>query len=268
MKIKEAIKKAINELKQYNIGTYGNDAVILVKTALSKDDVFVLTNPDFELTESEEKTFLDLLQKRKKRYPIAYITKSKEFYGFEFYVDERVLIPRPETEFVVEETLKIANKIKAKKIVDVGTGSGCISISLSKLLNINIFASDISNDALKVAKINARKHGANVEFIVADGIDWIGKKVDIIVSNPPYVSEEEYKNLSDDVKFEPKNALTAKNNGLAFIQYLLKKAKGKCKYLVVEFGYNQSHFIKSHKNLTKVTKDLSGYDRVAVFKFS
>ena len=268
MKIRDALKKALSELKAANIGSYGNDAVILLKTALSKDEVFILTHQDYEMEQAEVEQFLELLEKRKERYPTAYITKSKEFFGFNFYVDERVLIPRPETEFLVEEALKIIDSTSAKRVVDVGTGSGNIAITLSKLANIKVFASDISHDALALAKLNRDRLTADVEFILSNGIDWLGKKVDIIVSNPPYVSPSEYESLSEDVKFEPKGALIAGEDGTKFIQYLIKEARGRCNYLLIEFGYSQGEFIKKQANLEKVIKDFSGIDRVAVFKFS
>ena len=268
MKIREALKKALTELKAANIGSYGNDAIILLKTALSKDDVFILSNPDYEMEHDEVELFIKLLEKRKKRYPIAYITRRKEFYGFNFYVDERVLIPRPETESLVEEALKIIKSTNASRVVDVGTGSGNIAITLSKLANIKVFASDISKDALTVAKLNRKTLKADVEFIESNGINWLGKKVDIIVSNPPYVSPFDYEKLSDDVKFEPKRALISGEDGTLFIKYLLKEAKNRCNYLLIEFGYSQSEFIKQQKHLEKIVKDLSGIDRVAVFRFS
>jgi len=268
MKIRDGLKKALTELKAANIGSYGNDAVILLKTALSKDEVFILSNFDYEMGREEVKRFLELLEKRKNRYPIAYITKSKEFFGFNFYVNEHVLIPRPETEFLVEETLKIIESTKARRVVDVGTGSGNIAITLSKIAKIKVFASDISKDALTVAKLNKKRLGADVEFIRSNGLDWLGKRVDIIVSNPPYVSPSEYDKLSDDVKFEPKEALISGEDGTQFIRYLLREAEKRCNYLIIEFGYSQSDFIKQQKHLEKVVKDLSGIDRVAVFKFS
>ncbi len=269
MTVREALKIAINELKKANnIGTYGNDAVILLKTVLNKSDVFVLTNLDYELTQEQEHYLFRFLEKRKKRYPIAYITHKKEFYGFEFFVDERVLIPRPETELLVEETINIAKNDKIDTIVDIGTGSGCIAITLSKLLNKRVFASDVLRDALRVAKLNRDKHTANVDFVLSNGLEWIGKRVDVIVSNPPYVSKEDYKNLSDDVKYEPKGALIAEEDGLSFLKYLITQAQDLTRYLILEFGYNHSDFIKNQKNLIKISKDLSGIDRVAVFKFS
>ncbi len=267
MTVREALNLAINELKKANILTFGNDAIILVKTAIGKDEVFVLSNLRYELTQQQEKIFFDLLEKRKKRYPIAYITHVKEFFGFPFYVDERVLIPRPETETLVEETIKIARETSHKTIVDVGTGSGCVAITLSKTLKQKVLASDISQDALDVTKINKNRLSADVDLVLGDGINWLSG-ADIVVSNPPYVSEREYQSLSDDVKYEPKMALISDDDGLAFIKKLINEARERCNYLVVEFGYNQHAFIESQNNLMRIARDLSGIKRVAVFKFS
>lgn len=267
MKIREAIKVSIEQLKQANIGTYGNDALILLKTVLKKDEIFVLTNPDYELSEKQEKHFYTLLKKRLMLYPMAYITGKKEFYGIEFMVNEHVLIPRPETEILVEETIKTAKTISAESIVDIGTGSGCIAITLSNILNKKVFASDISKSALQVAKLNRSRHKAKVDLILSNGIDWIGKKVDIIVSNPPYVSKEDYINLSKDVKYEPKEALISGDEGLSFIKYLIEHSRNLTRYLILEFGYNQSQFIKNQNHLLRISKDLSGIYRAAVFKF-
>ncbi len=268
MTVREALRTAINELKGANIGTYGNDAVILLKTILNKSDVFVLTNLDYKLTQEQEPYLFKLLEKRKKRYPIAYITHKKEFYGYEFFVDERVLMPRPETELLIEEAINIAKNNNIDTIVDIGTGSGCIAIVLFKLLNKKVFASDISREALTVARLNRDKHTAKVGFVLSNGLEWIGKKVDLIVSNPPYVSEKDYENLTNDVKYEPKEALIAKEDGLDFIKYLITRAQGLTRYLILEFGYDQSQFIRNQSHLLKISKDLSGIDRVAVFKFS
>ena len=267
MKIREAIKISIKQFKQANIGTYGNDAMILLKTVLKKDEIFILTNPNYKLSDEQEKHLYTLLKKRLMLYPMAYITGKKEFYGLEFLVSEHVLIPRPETEIVVEETIKIAKTINAENIIDIGTGSGCIAITVSNILNKKVLASDISKSALYVAKLNRDRHKAKVDFILSNGIDWIGKKVDIIVSNPPYVSKEDYLNLSKDVKYEPKEALISEDDGLSFIKYLIEHSKSLTKYLILEFGYNQSPLIRSQNYLLKILKDLSGIDRVAVFKF-
>ncbi len=266
MKIKEALSILTKTLKESNIATYSIDALIILKESTQKDDVFCLTNPDYELSKDESDKLNRLLEKRVKKYPIAYIQNSKEFYGFEFYIDENVLIPRQETELLIEETLNVAKEFKNPKIIDVGTGSGCIAITLSKLLNIKITASDISKKALDTAKINAEKLQADVEFIEADTLLFLKEKVNIIVSNPPYIDENEYKNLQEDVKFEPKKALICKN-GTQIIEKLINQAKDLCRYLIIEIGYDQEEFVKTYKSLLYLKKDFAGLPRVAVFRF-
>ena len=266
MKIKEALSLLIKTLKGANIATYSMDALIILEKSTQKDDVFCLTNPDYKLSRDEMDQLNRLLEKRVKKYPMAYIQNSKEFYGFEFYVDENVLIPRPETELIVEEALKAAQEFKNPKIVDVGTGSGCIAITLSKLLNVKIAAGDISKKALDIAKMNAEKLEADVKFIEADTLSFLKEKVDIIVSNPPYIDDGEYENLQDDVKFEPKNALICRN-GTQIIEKLINQAKDLCRYLIIEIGYDQEEFAKTYKNLLYVKKDFAGLPRIAVFRF-
>ncbi|WP_025209321.1 peptide chain release factor N(5)-glutamine methyltransferase [Hippea sp. KM1] len=266
MNIKEALQKAIQTLKDADIATYHIDALLILKEAIKKDDVYILTNPDKELKKEQIETIEELLNKRRCKYPMAYITHSKEFYGLEFYVDEGVLIPRPETELVVDATLKIASGIENPRIVDLGTGSGCIAITLSKLLNRCIVASDISTEALRVARLNARRLKADVCFVNADGLGFIKDRVDIIATNPPYVLEDEYKGLSDDVKFEPKIALMP-SSGNAFIQNLIEDARRITEWLVMEIGPPQIKLIKDNPYTYKIIRDFSNKERVAILRF-
>ncbi len=266
MNIKESLSYLMKKLKEANIATYGIDAMIILKLSINKDELFCLTNPEYRLNEKEIETLKELLAKRKKKYPMAYIQHIKEFYGFELYVDENVLIPRPETELLVDTTLELAKRFINPKILDVGTGSGAIAISLSKILNTTVFASDISFNALLIAKKNARKLNADIQLINADTLSFLNTKIDIIVSNPPYIDEKEYNNLQDDVKFEPKKALIAKN-GTEIIEKLIKEAEHLCKYLTLEIGYNQEDFVKSFDCFYDLKKDFSNLPRVAVFKF-
>ncbi|WP_035589277.1 peptide chain release factor N(5)-glutamine methyltransferase [Hippea jasoniae] len=265
MTAKEALQFAISQLKQANIATYHIDALIITKIALSISEVKLLTYPEIKLTDEQKKQLFNLIEKRKKFYPMAYITKHKEFYGFDFYVDERVLIPRPETELLVEETIKIAKTLPNPIIVDVGTGSGCIAITLSRLLGIHVIGLDISKDAIDVAKINKNRLEAKVSFAVGDKLTAI-KRADIVVSNPPYITKQEYEKLSKDVKFEPRLALIDKNPN-QFLKELIEQAKNKTHYLIVELGYNQSDFVRSFKECITIKRDLNGIERVAIFNF-
>ncbi len=264
MVIRELLEEGFKELKKSNIATYHIDTLLILQTVLNKDDVYILTNPNKAVSRKQKEEFFRLIEKRKKYYPIAYITHKKEFFGLEFYVDERVLIPRPETELLVEETIKLSEEFKNPIIVDVATGSGCIAISLSKTLNLTTYASDISKDAIEVAKINRDRLKANVKFIVADKLSFL-KKADIIVCNPPYIAQNEYNNLQADVKFEPRIALIDET-GINFLKDLLEQAKHKAEYLVSEIGYNQLEKVKQLKGYIYSKNDFNNLPRLAVFK--
>ncbi len=215
------------------------------------------------------KKAISLLEKGK---PVQYIVGEVDFYGYVLYVDENVLIPRRETEELVEEVIKRSSLFSNPTIIDVGTGSGAIAISLSKELNINVYASDISKKALEVALKNVSKTNASVTLYEGDMLKPYSDKklkVDIIVSNPPYIKEDE--EIEDIVKNnEPKIALYAKNNGLEFYEKILKDASKilNDKFLIAfEIGCSQSKdvsdlarkYLKNAKVETK--KDLSGKNR-------
>ncbi len=214
----------------------------------------------------------DAIKRLEDGEPVQYIVGNVDFYGYFLDVDKRVLIPRRETEELVEEVIKRSKAFNNPVIVDVGTGSGAIAISLSKELNIKIYASDISTDALEVAKYNVIKNNANVDFLNGDMLKPYIKnnvKVDIIVSNPPYIKEGEQ--IEDVVRNnEPHIALFAKNKGLEFYESILKDAKKilNDKFLIAfEIGQTQGEKIKllATKYLGKVNveikKDLSEKNR-------
>ncbi len=266
MNIREILAKTIERLKRVSILTADLDAVIIVKTVLKQDDLFVITHPEQQLSEMEKEAIENLTSMREKLYPIGYIKNSKEFYGLEFYVDENVLIPRPETEMLVDKVIKLSGEFENPKIADIGTGSGCIAVALSKLLNINVIASDISYKALKIAKENAKRLGANVELVQADTLSFLKKRVDIIVSNPPYIDKNDFESLQRDVKYEPREALIC-SRGTEIIEKIIEQSKNLCRYLVLEIGYNQKNFIERFPHCIEVENDLSNLPRMAVFRF-
>lgn len=209
--------------------------------------------------------------KRLDKEPVQYIVGNVDFFGLNFIVNKDVLIPRFETEELVEKTIKLINKKFTKKIdvVDLGTGSGCIAITLAKLLNTSIDAVDISHAALEVAKNNALKNNADVNFYEGNFLEPLVKKYDVIISNPPYISYDE--EIMDIVKNnEPKLALYANNNGLECYEEILKNVKNYLndKYLIAfEIGYEQGNDIKNiilkylpNSSIT-IKKDLTGKDR-------
>ena len=215
----------------------------------------------------------DAIKRLNNKEPVQYIVGNVNFYGYLINVDRRVLIPRRETEELVEEVIKRSKMFINPNIIDVGTGSGCIAISLSKELNTKVYASDISDDALKVAKENIKNNNANVVLLNGNMLDPYIKnniKVDIIVSNPPYIMEDEV--IEDIVKSnEPKIALYAKNNGLEYYEKILKNASKVInnRFLIAfEIGQTQGKVIeemakKYIKNANvDILKDLSLKDRM------
>ncbi len=206
--------------------------------------------------------------------PIQYIIGNVDFYGNIIRVNEDVLIPRFETEGLIEKTLKYLNKTKCLDIVDLGTGSGCIAITLKKLLNCNIDAVDISEKALKIAKENARLNKSNINFYLGNMLEPLEKKYDVIISNPPYISENE-KIMSIVKDNEPKQALYAPNEGLYYYEEILRNCLNyvKDKYLIAfEIGWWQAEEIKKiiNKYLKNVDiiieKDLAGKNRYIFIK--
>ncbi|MEI6858172.1 peptide chain release factor N(5)-glutamine methyltransferase [Psychrilyobacter sp.] len=205
-----------------------------------------------EITEAEKKEIREMLVEiGKNKRPLQYVLGFEEFYGYKFYVDESVLIPRSETELLVERCIKLMDGIEEPKVLDIGSGSGAISISLGKELPKSmVLGVDISEKALKIANKNKIENNAtNVKFIKSDvmkGVEY--KKFNLIVSNPPYIPDYEYEVLEEKVlKYEPKLALTAPNNGLYFYEEISKNAPDhliKGGYLAFEIGYNQGEVVK------------------------
>ncbi|MDR1244479.1 MAG: peptide chain release factor N(5)-glutamine methyltransferase [Endomicrobium sp.] len=230
------LKTATKFLKSKALSESKSDAEVLLSFVLQTK------RSKLPLLRSQKPTDKQMLQyenyvlKRSNREPLAYITGFANFMGFEFKVDKNVLIPRPETEILVEVALKIAKEKNKKSVLDLCTGSGCIAISLAKLgVFEDIVASDISVNALAIAKENVLINNAsNIKFIESDIFEKIPDcKFDMIVSNPPYVTEYEYADLEPELKFEPKKALTAQDDGLFFYKEI---ATNITKYLTVN-GY-------------------------------
>ena len=212
----------------------------------------------------------NIISRRKDKEPLQYILGETEFYGYTIKVDKSVLIPRPETELLVERIIAEENDIK--NILEIGTGSGALVIALAKKMNgIVIDATDISEDALRIAEQNAMLNQVDINIFKSDIFDNVLNKYDLIISNPPYISLTDYKQLPVEIKdFEPKSALLADDNGLFFYNKILQKAKdhltesGK---IYFEIGYDQAKKIteiakKNGFSNIKVFKDLNGFDRI------
>ena len=269
MKTFEIIRFGSNLLRKKKIPSYILDSEILLSKVLNKSREKILTNLDRKINHKEFLVFKDYLNRRSNNEPIAYILKEREFWSKKFYVNQNTLIPRPETELLVDKVLKIF-KEKKISILDIGTGSGCIILSLLSVLKESIGTGvDISKEAIKTAKKNALRYelSSRVKFLNKSFEDIIDKKFDLIVSNPPYIERNEIKNLSDDIKrYEPRIALDGGNDGLDLIKKVIYKSKYILKIkgtLALEIGNEQikkvskilidnnfriRHVIKDYKN--------------------
>ena len=269
------IKESLTKLKQKNINNPELDLRILLKHASKKNNEIILSNLNVDNIDIVK--FKSYLQKRINRQPIAKIINNKSFWKNDFYVNNYVLDPRPETELIIEEVLNIyKNKNLKLKILDIGTGSGCIAISLAKeFKNASITAIDISKEALKVAEKNLKIHNCcnQIQLKIID-FKNINSKFDLIVSNPPYLTNDQFKNTDPEVKnFEPKLALIGGDDGLKFYREYSKNIKylmNKSAYFVCEIGINQRQdceqiFQNSGLYLNKIVKDLQGIERILSF---
>ena len=269
------IEESIKKLKQKNITNPELDIRILLKHASKKNNEIILSN--LNLDNIDIAKFKTSIQKRINRQPIAKIINNKSFWKYNFYVNNFVLDPRPETELIIEQVLNIyKNRNHKLKILDIGTGSGCIAISLAKeFKNASITAIDISKEALEVAARNSKIHncGNQIQLKLID-FKNINSKFDLIVSNPPYLTNDQFKNADPEVKnFEPKIALVGGNDGLKFYREYsnnLKNLMNKKAYFVCEIGINQRQdcekiFQNSGLNLSNIVHDLQGIERILSF---
>ena len=272
----QTLKFGSNKLKLNNIDTHILDSELLLSYALNLPREKVLTNLDAKIKKSRFNSFKKLLYRREKKEPVAYIINNKEFWKNNFYINKDVLIPRPETEIIVEEVLKIIKPFSSKSLLDVGTGSGCIIISIIKeRLNCLATAIDLSKKALNIARFNAKMHHLinKINFVNID-IDKIqDNKYDFIISNPPYIKKLNLSKLDDSVKlFEPYIALEAGIDGLREIKKIIKKSNKLLKRngkLIFEIGEYQSMNVKNILNdngyyINKVVNDISSVPRVII----
>lgn len=280
--IGELLDIASKELKEVNIDTYILDAQLLLGTVLAKDKLYIITNRDKNVSIKDEKEYFELVEKRKNKMPIKYILGETEFMGLDFNVEEGVLIPRGDTEILVEELLSVINEEDELNVCDLCSGSGAIGISLANYRKkINVEEIDFYEAPEKITKKNIIKHGLEdrVKFIKSDLLKEPiskGKKYDIIASNPPYIKADEISNLMDDVKkYEPHTALDGGDDGLVFYKRIIEESKTTLNnegILAFEIGYDQG---KEVSNLMreagfyniKLVKDLAGLDRVVLGYF-
>lgn len=270
MTIKECIDYGIEKLN--NIEDKSLKVRIILAHFLGVDKNYLLTHDSQVLSKVEETEFKNAIEKLSNNVPLQYITGIQEFYGLKFKVNENVLIPRFDTEILVEEVLKVAKS--EHKILDMCTGSGILAITTAKKVEkTKVYASDISKDALKLAKENADAHQVKVKFIESDLFENIEEKdFDIIMSNPPYINKKDMENLDEQVKKEPEIALYGGIDGLDFYKKITEhgyKYLKKGGYLFFEIGYDQGKEVISilkennFKNV-RCVKDLHGLDRVII----
>ena len=281
MTIRETIRKGMIILKNNNITEPNIKARLIMQYVLNKPREYLLVYDKSILMLRQEVNYFKAIKKLCQGIPIQHITHRQEFMKMTFYVDENVLIPRQDTETLVEEVIKISKKIGAKKILDLCTGSGAIAVSLAKYIEKSqITAVDISKKALNVAKMNAKNNEVEnkITFVESDLFNNIKKeKYDIIVSNPPYIKKEVLKSLDKEVQKEPKIALDGGYDGLDFYRKIINKAEEYLKfngYLCFEIGYDQKEdvedLLKNEEKYTNIQciKDLCDNDRVIIAKLN
>jgi release factor glutamine methyltransferase len=278
--IAETLKRASEYLREASVPNDLLDAQTLLAEALSRDRTYLIINFNKLLSDEERIKYQALIERRASGEPLQYITGHQEFFGLEFEVTPDVLIPRPETEIIIEETMSITQQAGLKRplIVDVGTGSGCLAVTLAREIDrLRVIATDISTSALRVAKRNAARHGmiSRIDLIAANLFDAFAEIpfADIIISNPPYVSRQELATLQREVRdWEPRVALTDFEDGLTFYRRLLKDAPARLKpggHLICEMGYTQSDAIAAMIDpavwsAPRILRDLQGIPRTIV----
>ncbi len=280
MTIFQLIDWAIQKLTQAKIKAAQLEAELLLSFVLKKDKTFLFTHPNHHLTNNQKIQFKKLVNKRCQYYPLAYLVKYQPFFGLNLYVDHRVLIPRPETELLVELALKLIKKYNLKTIADIGTGSGAIALTIKKQMpKLTIYATDISKAALRVAQKNARRLKLHINFRQGDLLlPLAGKKIDLIIANLPYLSPPFFHQGAKEIKYEPKIALLAKNKGLEYYQNAIKQLKTLKKLpafvlfeldprniIVLKKWLISNQKIKA-KNI-KINKDLDHKNRFLTIKF-
>lgn len=276
MKIKELINYGKNKLIENKIEDENIKTKVLLKYILNVDDSYLIIHNDENQDKEIETKFINCINELIEGKPLQYITHHQEFMNLDFYVDENVLIPQPDTEVLVLQTINIIKQYENRniKVLDLCTGSGAIAISTAKAFEnqaVQVYASDISDKALEVAKKNSKKNDVHINFINSNMFENIDEKFDIIVSNPPYIETETIKKLSKDVQKEPHIALDGGFDGLEFYKIIASEYE---KYLndngtlLLEIGYNQKQSVTElfiNRNVECI-KDLAQNNRVIIVK--
>ncbi len=276
MNILSAINIASKKLKDRGINSHKLDCEILMSKVLGEKKEYILLNLNKEISKEKIGLFDNLIKEREKKKPIAYLIGLKEFWKYQFFITNDVLIPRPETEIIIEQTLKLTKNKSNLNFLDIGVGSGCIILSILKeKRNFQGTGIDISKKSLRICKINSEKLGVSnrVKLFKSDIDNFCNGKYDLIVSNPPYIKESKLNCLEDDViGYEPIRALNGGTEGLSEIEKVIKKSSKLIKkkgILILEIGFDQKEKVKNllKKNgfyIKKAIKDLAKKDRCII----
>jgi release factor glutamine methyltransferase len=276
MNIESILNEGINILKENKISNPKLDSEILLSNSIKRDKKYIILNPKELLNLEQAKIFKNLIERRKKGEPIAYLINKKDFWKEEFFVNKDVLIPRPDTELIIEQVLKIYSYDSQLQVLDIGTGSGCILLSILKE-RPNFYGTgiDISKKSINVSKLNAKQLNliSRVKFFHSSVDNFKIGKYDLIVSNPPYIEVFNLKYLEKDViNFEPKLALSGGFDGFSKIRIVINKAKTLIKKngkFILEIGFNQKNKVKKILKeegfyVNKAIRDYGNNDRCII----
>jgi len=276
MNIESILNEGISILKKNKISNPQLDSEILLSNSIKKDKKHIILNPKEILNPEQTEIFKNLIERRKKGEPVAYLINKKDFWKDEFFVNKDVLIPRPDTELIIEQVLKIYSKNLQLQVLDIGTGSGCILLSILKE-RPNFYGTgiDISKKSIKVSKLNAKQLNLTnrVKFFDSSIDNFKIGKYDLIVSNPPYIELFNLKYLEKDViNFEPKLALSGGFDGFSKIRKVINKAKILIKKngkFILEIGFNQKNKVKKILNeegfyVNRAIRDYGNNDRCII----
>ncbi|OPX28984.1 MAG: protein-(glutamine-N5) methyltransferase, release factor-specific [Candidatus Cloacimonas sp. 4484_143] len=274
MKVFEIINWSEMQLKLAGIENPSLNAGLIISFFLGINRLELNLHADSDISQQHQILIQKAVARNSKREPIQYILGETDFYGLKIKVDKSVLIPRPETEYLVEKIIN--DNEKPDSILEIGTGSGCIAIALKKhFSNSKIVATDISETALETAAINSEINDVIINFLQSDLFENVSGKFDIIVSNPPYIPKQEFEILPKQIlEFEPENALLAADDGLYFYRAILEQAKKfltKNGEIYFEIGHDQGNMINDFAlntgfNEIEIVKDLNGFDRIVRIK--
>ena len=276
MNIQSAIKKGQLILSSKNIKTAELDSQILMSKAINKEKKFLILNFNEKISQKNLDRYNTLINQRANGEPVAYLINKKNFWNYDFFVNKDVLIPRPDTEVLVEKVLELTKNKNKLNILDIGTGSGCILLSiLMEKKNFYGTGVDISNKSLKICKINSQKLGliTRLKLFKSDIDNFNYGKYDLIISNPPYIKKFDLKCLERDIlNFEPKRALDGGIKGLSEIRKVIEKSSELIKkkgFLILEIGFDQKKNVKKILNdkgfyIKETVKDLANNDRCII----